>query len=151
MKQDRDSLEVSYARTVLPLARKWRAAADRALAGNDMSAAVGWVLIQVGRLGDDVRQIDLASELDISGASLARSVDRLVAAGLVERHADPEDGRVNRIRLTEKGATRLETIEAALAEVRRGLLAGLSDSDLARAMQVSRYVASAFDRSDNGR
>ena len=148
MTDDRESLEVSYARTVLPLARKWRAAADRALAGNDMSAAVGWVLIQVGRLGDDVRQIDLAGELDISGASLARTIDRLVAAGLVERHADPHDARVNRIRLTEQGSARLATIEAALAATRRALLAGLPDADLARAVDVARYVAAAFDRND---
>jgi MarR family transcriptional regulator for hemolysin len=100
------ALESSYARTLLPLARMWRQAADRALSGMGLSASIGWALIQVGRLGNDARQTDLANELDVTQASLVRSLDQMVKGGLVERHRDTDDARVSRIRLTPHGRTR---------------------------------------------
>lgn len=146
MKQTRPALEAAYARTLLPLARNWRQAADRALANLDVSAACGWALIQVDRLGDDVRQTDLARELDITQPSLVRLIDQLAVAAMVERRVDSADGRVSRIRLTERGRTQASVIENALAGVRSELLAGLSDTDLAAALTVARHVETAIGR-----
>lgn len=151
MKTDRRLLESSYARTLLPLARNWRQAADRALANLDVSAACGWALIQVERMGDDVRQTDLARELDISSPSLVRLIDQLSAAGMVDRHVDAADGRVSRIRLTDKGLTQSHIIEEALAGVRSELLASVSDTDLASALAVAAHVEAAIGRPRAGR
>jgi MarR family transcriptional regulator for hemolysin len=142
----RPALESSYARTLLPLARMWRQAADRALSGMGLSASMGWALIQVGRLGDDVRQTDLANQLDVTQASLVRSVDQMVEGGLVERHRDPDDARVSRIRLTPHGRTQVATIEAALETLRRTMLEGVSDADLATALRVAERVGARFQR-----
>ena len=149
MTSPRTVLESAYARTLLPLAKMWRQAADRALRDMNVSASTGWALVQVGRLGDDVRQTDLASELDVTGASLVRSIDQMVAADLVERRRDPADARVSRIRLTDRGRTLVTTIEAKFTTLRHEMLEGVTDDDLATALRVAEQLGARFmaDRS----
>jgi DNA-binding MarR family transcriptional regulator len=53
---------------------------------------------------DGLRISELGNDALLSQAGLSRLVARLVANGLVERVADPVDGRAARIRLTAAGA-----------------------------------------------
>ncbi len=144
MTSPRAVLESAYARTLLPLAKMWRQAADRALRDMNVSASTGWALVQVGRLGDDVRQTDLAQQLDVTQASLVRSIDQMTAAGLVERRRDPADARVSRIRLTEHGRALVTTIEAKFASLRAAMLDDVSDDDLATALRVAERLGARF-------
>jgi DNA-binding MarR family transcriptional regulator len=48
--------------------------------------------------------------------SAVELIDRAVAAGLVARQADSEDGRTVRIALTARGRERLETLAASHLE-----------------------------------
>ncbi|MES2421174.1 MAG: MarR family transcriptional regulator [Pseudomonadota bacterium] len=144
MTSPRAVLESAYARTLLPLAKMWRQAADRALRDMNVSASTGWALVQVGRLGDDVRQTDLASQLDVTQASLVRSIDQMTAAGLVERRRDPADARVSRIRLTAHGRALVTTIEAKFATLRAAMLDDVSDADLATALRVAERLGARF-------
>jgi MarR family transcriptional regulator for hemolysin len=140
MKSDRYWLEASFGRRVLPMSRRWRAAADRALADCGVSGAAGWALLHVGRLGDEVRQGELVAELDMQGASVVRVLDQLEAAALLMRAADPSDRRTNRIRLTEAGRVLVDRIEEALAALRRDLTEGVPDSALAIAEGVLELI-----------
>ena len=149
MMSERSNVEAAYARTLLPLARMWRQSADRALSGFGLSASGGWTIVQVGRLGDDVRQTDLASELDVSAASLVRVVDQLVAAELVDRQRDDVDARVSRVRLTERGRALVAKIEAAFEALRREMLADGADADLATALRVAEQLEARFTRKRN--
>ncbi|RKE44650.1 MULTISPECIES: MarR family transcriptional regulator [unclassified Sphingomonas] len=144
MTSARATLESAYARTLLPLAKMWRQAADRALRDMNVSASTGWALVQVGRLGDDVRQTDLAQQLDVTQASLVRSIDQMTAAGLVERRRDPADARVSRIRLTEHGRALVTTIEAKFASLRAAMLDDVSHDDLATALHVAERLGARF-------
>ena len=144
MTSPRAVLESAYARTLLPLAKMWRQAADRALRDMNVSASTGWALVQVGRLGDDVRQTDLAQQLDVTQASLVRSIDQMTAAGLVERRRDPADARVSRIRLTQHGRALVTTIEAKFASLRAAMLDDVSDDDLATALRVAERLGARF-------
>lgn len=137
---DRYVLEAGFGRRILPLARRWRAAADRALADCGVSNAAGWALLHVSRLGDDLRQGDLVTELDMQGASVVRVLDQLEAAALLRRAQDPADRRTNRIRLTDEGRALVERIEEALAALRRDLMEGVPDSALAIADGVLQLI-----------
>ncbi len=110
----------------------------------NVSASTGWALVQVGRLGDDVRQTDLAQQLDVTQASLVRSIDQMSAANLVERRRDPVDARVSRIRLTDHGRALVTTIEAKFASLRAGMLDDVSDDDLATALRVAERLGARF-------
>ena len=140
MKSNRYWLEQSFGRRILPLSRRWRAAADRALADCGVSSAAGWALLHVGRLGDDVRQGELVAELDTQGASVVRVLDQLEAAALLTRAADPSDRRTNRIRLTETGRALVDRIEEALEALRRDLMEGVPDAALAVADSVLQLI-----------
>lgn len=146
MKSEQSLLEAGYARTLLPLARMWRQAADRALSSTGVSASKGWVLAQVSRLGDDVRQTDLANELDLTAASLIRLLNLITASGMVERHRDPTDARVSRIRLTSKGQEAVAEIEDSLATLRGDMLSGIIEDDLTVALRVTEPLATRFQR-----
>ena len=63
---------------------------------------------------------DVAASLLLRHHSAVGLVDRAVAAKLVERHADSEDQRIVRLRLTGLGARRLRQLAGLhLAELRR--------------------------------
>jgi MarR family transcriptional regulator for hemolysin len=151
MERDRISLEALYARTLLPVARKWRQGADRSLAGMGVSASSGWALVMVSRLGDNVRQTDLAAHLDISTPSLVRILDSMVAGELVDREQDGTDKRVSRVRLTEKGRALVTSIEEVFTGIRHDMLVGISDEDLRSAILVAEHLEAGFARERGGR
>jgi MarR family transcriptional regulator for hemolysin len=140
MNKDRPQAEAELARLLIPIARRWRAEADRAVADFGLSDATGWVLLHVFRLGDGVRQSELAAAVDVQGASLVRLIDQLERAGLVERRVDAQDRRANRVLLTGEGRLMAGRIEQALGLIRHELLDGVTDADLAAANRVLRLL-----------
>ncbi len=148
MNISRHQLEADYVRRLLPSGRHWQRAADRALAEIDMSAATGWPILHLGRMGDGVRQSAIAQALEVEDASLVRQLNTLTEAGLVERKPDPADRRANVLALTAKGHAMYEQIEAIAAQIRSHVLAGISDAELATALSVLDRVTAALDRGD---
>lgn len=66
----------------------------------------------------------------VHGSSVTYLVDRLEEAGRVERVADPGDGRVSLVRLTDEGRRVIDRAARALAEGGFGSLAALDDGEL---------------------
>jgi DNA-binding MarR family transcriptional regulator len=73
----------------------------------DMS--LGWydVLVQLSDAGGRLRMSELADAVLLSRSNCTRLVDRMDAAGLVARQADPDDARVRWAVLTDAGLDRL--------------------------------------------
>jgi MarR family transcriptional regulator for hemolysin len=144
MESPRAKAEASIARNVMPLARWWRAEADRTLSELGLSHASGWVLLQVGRLGDAVRQSDLAAAVDMRGASLVRLIDLLEGDELIARKVEERDRRINRIHLTDTGRVLVGRIETALQAVRQTALEGIDDEALEITAGVLDQLAARF-------
>ncbi len=111
-------------------ARLLRTYADQRARELDMTRAQWAVLVRLQRC-EGVKQSELAEALDLAPITLARLLDKLGAAGLVDRRDDETDRRANRLYLTEKATPTLERLgqlgEAMLAKA----LAGLDDVDIA--------------------
>jgi len=75
---------------------------------------------------EGINQSALADVLDIEPITLVRLLDRLEAAGWVERRPDPNDRRARLLYLTEKAHPVLERLWALGAETREEAMAGLS-------------------------
>jgi MarR family transcriptional regulator for hemolysin len=118
------------------LQRAYGAAADRAVAHVGLSHALAWPLISIGRLGGGVRPGAVAESLGIESASVVRSIEQLVQAGLAERRDDPADGRAKTLHLTDAGHAAWEQIEAALDTLRAALFAGVPDADVEACLRV---------------
>lgn len=58
-----------------------------------------WRMIATIRMIEGATQAQLAQRLEINSVTAGRIIDRLEAAGHVERRADPEDRRANRLYL----------------------------------------------------
>ena len=80
---------------------------------------------------EGVCQRDLAERLDLQPMTLARSLDQLVAAGLVERRTDPADRRAFRIFLCPPAKPVLARIRRDIDAIAREALAGFSADEAA--------------------
>jgi DNA-binding MarR family transcriptional regulator len=78
------------------------------------------------KLGDGMTQTELASLLDIEPMTLSRHVDRMEAAGLVERRSCPNDRRARRVVITDKARALVEPMRARALAVYEEAQAGLS-------------------------
>ena len=77
-----------------------------------------------------ITQSELAQRLLVTKGNVCGLIDRLEAAGLVVRRADPADRRANRLFLTPRGAALLaETLPTHLAIIQE-ILGGLRGSEL---------------------
>jgi DNA-binding MarR family transcriptional regulator len=63
--------------------------------------------------GQPIRVSDLAALLDVERSTVSRRVTELVALGLVDRAADPDDGRAAALTLTRAGQRALTRIQDA--------------------------------------
>jgi DNA-binding MarR family transcriptional regulator len=103
----------------------------------------------------------LAEEPGISNASLARRsfvtaqtmnqiLVRLEAAGLVERQAHPEHGRVLQAYLTEKGEKLRQECAKRVDVIEERMMAGLSEEESLALLELLRECSVALRQEDNG-
>ncbi|HTE37938.1 MAG TPA: MarR family transcriptional regulator [Reyranella sp.] len=115
---------------VARIARRLRQAVDAELRLIGLTEATWRPLVYVRRLGDGVRQKELATALSIEGPSLVRLLDNLERRGFIERREDETDRRARGIHLTRSGrelAVRAAKIGGA---IQGRLLAGVPLADL---------------------
>jgi DNA-binding MarR family transcriptional regulator len=85
--------------------------------------AIGqWAVLMFLWARDGMSQAELSRVVAIEPPTMVRTIDRMVRDGLVTRDPDPDDGRVTRIRLTERGRSlRDELVPKAAALNARNL------------------------------
>jgi MarR family transcriptional regulator, transcriptional regulator for hemolysin len=125
----------SFAYEVVETARAIRRDFDRRAAILGTTRAQWRVLAKLAHR-DGQRQVELADSLDVEPITLARMVDRLAEAGLVERRADTSDRRAWRIHLVDKAKPVIAELQALADVFHRDVLAGIDDSDRELAQTV---------------
>ena len=130
--------------------------------------SVGWALVQAARLhrsrmGDKLGELglfagqeqvlqalaatglmtmgELANVLRVRPPTASKTVSRLAALHLVERHAEPDDARIVRVKLTEEGQRKAAAIEQRLGRCRGRALGGFDAKDRKRLRKLLRRVA----------
>jgi DNA-binding MarR family transcriptional regulator len=130
--------------------------------------SVGWALVQAARLhrsrmGDKLGELglfagqeqvlqalaaegamtmgELAALLHVRPPTASKTVSRLSALKLVERRAEPGDGRVVRVRLTQEGERKAALIEKLWEEVEAEFLDGFDPKDRKRLRKFLRKIA----------
>ena len=102
------------------------------------------VLYTLSKGLDPLRLGDLNRHVLLSQPALSRLVDRLAERGLVERCADPADGRGVRLSLTDAGRVVQRRIGRQHARgVARAMTAGLTAAELAQLETICRKLAAA--------
>lgn len=111
------------------VSRLRRVTYDRELAPLGITRSQWWVLAFISR-NDGLPQTQLAHELDVGKVALGSLIDRLQAAGFVERRADEKDRRVKRVFLTETAFELIKKIGPINDSFNARILKGIPREDL---------------------
>ncbi len=84
------------------------------------------VIAQLSR-NEGINQVTLADILEIQPISLARLIDRMQAAGLIERRPDPRDRRAVQLYLTKDAQPILGALRKQAAETQRHALGAMTE------------------------
>jgi MarR family transcriptional regulator for hemolysin len=127
------------------ISRRLRQAVDAELRVFGLTEATWRPLAYVGRLGEGVRQKELAAALGIEGPSLVRLLDGLERRGLIERRESDADRRARGIYLTPAGRDLQKRVARTSAAIQRRLLASIAPADLDVCVRVFRAIELALD------
>jgi DNA-binding MarR family transcriptional regulator len=121
------------------VSRLRRAAVDRALKPLGVTRAQWWVLAFLSRR-DGMTQTALATDLDMTKVAIGGLLDRMEAAGFVERRADRNDGRARRVYLTRTGTKMVSDIRDSVEAVELEMVGSISDEALTQAADTLRTL-----------
>ena len=96
---------------------------------NGVTAAQSGLLFVLGQR-DGVLIGEAGAALDLGPPGISGLVDRMTAASLIRRRADPDDGRAWRLWLTPAGRAALAQSKAGLAEINARLTDGFSEAEI---------------------
>jgi MarR family transcriptional regulator for hemolysin len=137
---------------LMDVARMLRTYADQRARQFGISRAQWVVLLRLDR-SEGLKQSELAEILDLQPISLTRLLDRLADNGLIERRADPNDRRANRLYLTPAARPLLEQLVALGTSLMDEVLAGLDgeahDRLLSDLLLMKDNLRSAISRQSN--
>ena len=94
-----------------------------------VTAAQSGLLFVLGQR-DGVLMGEAGAALDLGPPGISGLVDRMTAASLIRRRADPEDGRAWRLWLTPAGRAALAQSKAGLAEINARLTDGFTEAEI---------------------
>jgi MarR family transcriptional regulator for hemolysin len=104
-----------------------------------ISRAQWTVLVRLERT-EGLKQSELAEILDLQPISLTRLLDRLDENGLIERRADPNDRRVNRLYLQPAARPLLEQLAVLSESLMATVLEGIEPESMERMLRDLRQV-----------
>jgi DNA-binding MarR family transcriptional regulator len=117
--------------------RLQRFVAARTKAGGVTSAQSGLLFVLGKR--DGALMGEAGATLDLGPPGISGLAERMVEAGLIDKRADPDDGRASRLWLTAAGRKALARTKAGVAELNARLTEGFSDAEIDI---VSRWLTS---------
>ena len=106
--------------------QRWMAARQQ---NSGVTSTQAGLLFILGKR-DGVLMGEAAAALDLGPPGISGLVDRMTAANLIKRRADPDDGRAWRLWLTPAGRTAMAESKAGLAEVNARLTDGFTDAEI---------------------
>jgi DNA-binding MarR family transcriptional regulator len=133
--------------TIAELQRLMRRVYDRRAAGLGLTRAQWLALSRIGR-AEGLTQADLAQQLDLDAIAVGRVVDRLEAAGFVERRADPGDRRCWRLHLAPKSDAVMADMKLIADRLRDDILDGVDPEEFATTPRVLGKVRETLNKLD---
>jgi len=121
--------DLSLAFLIHDVGRKFRHRFDLRARALGVTRPQWRTLLSIAR-NEGTTQSEIAEMIEVERITLCRMVDRLSAAGLVERRADPQDRRVWRLHLMPKARSIVSKLNAIGAEIEEEILAALSPAEL---------------------
>ena len=138
-----EELDPALASVLVPLglaSRRIKAVVERE---TEMSAP-GWFTLSTLGKEDGISQGDICQRFDLDPSRLTRLSQTLEREGMIRRKRDPEDNRVVRMYLTEKGRGKLRHLPQLSEELGRRIRGVLSDEELKELRRMLVVLAQAM-------
>ncbi len=137
---------------MLHIGRKRRQIVENTMGNMLLTPSQHYVLIQLKYKGCMPSQAQIAAVLNVSPASMARTVKSLDALGYIQRSSCDSDSRRNEISLTEKGEQALEKSQALFRTLDERSFAGFSEEELAQfSSMLERILENLLDMEEEKR
>jgi DNA-binding MarR family transcriptional regulator len=120
---------------VTKLAKAHRALVGDALAELGLHLGQDLLLEQLWRQ-DGLTQSALVARLGVEPPTVTKMLQRLERAGLLRRERDPDNARLWRVYLTERGRELQQPVRDLRRQVERRLLTGLSEAERERLLAL---------------
>jgi MarR family transcriptional regulator for hemolysin len=127
------------------LHNRWRRLLNEELHALGLTDANWRPLFHLGRLGDGLKQKELADAMFIEGPSLVRLLDNLERNALIMRVDDLSDRRCKLIHMTEAGRAIYEQAVKVNQRLATTLLADLDDAEAATCFTVFERLSQRMD------
>lgn len=117
------------------------------------SPMILFILDHHGNEGEIASQRELAEALRVSPATIATSLKSLERLGYVEKKADEQDGRRNRVIITEKGKVAVKQCFELFDEIDRRMTVGISQQERQTFIRLQKKMLdnlSAWDKDEKG-
>jgi MarR family transcriptional regulator, transcriptional regulator for hemolysin len=141
--------DASFAYTMHDVTCLFRKHFDRRAIRFDLTRAQ-WRALKAIRRREGLSQTELAEFLEMEAIAVGRVLDRLAAAGFLERRADPKDRRRWCLHLTAKAHDVTDDMEVLASELRQEALAGVSQTDFEAFERVLAKIRSNLTAIDPG-
>jgi DNA-binding MarR family transcriptional regulator len=99
---------------------------------------------------EGLRQTELAEFLEMEPIAVGRVIDRLQAAGFVERRHDPKDRRAWRLHTTEQARVIVDDMELIARDLRKDATVGIDYDELEQALAVINRIKENLLALDQG-
>ncbi len=93
---------------------------------------------------------EMAEFLNVTPATLTNKIKRMEKAGLVIRKRDPDDERISRIYMTEKGRGHINQVKVSIGEIENVLLKGFSEAEIEDMREKLRRILRNISECDCG-
>ena len=113
-----------------------------------VTSAQSGLLFVLGKR-DGVLFGEAGAALDLGPPGISGLAERVVEAGLIEKRADPDDGRASRLWLPGAGRKALARTRAGVAELNARLTEGFSDAEIDIVSRWLTSLQSKFPRGDD--
>ena len=104
-----------------------------------------WKVILVLNIMDGLTQKEIAEKINIDGSTLVPVIDKMEQSGLVERRTDSKDRRNNRIYLTKKSESTVDSIITIVLQLRKIIYSGITDDQINTTRNVLKILIKNSD------
>ena len=104
-----------------------------------------WKVILVLNIMDGLTQKEIAEKINIDGSTLVPVIDKMEQSGLVERRTDSKDRRNNRIYLTKKSESTVDSIITIVLQLRKIIYSGITDDEINTTRNVLKILIKNSD------
>jgi DNA-binding MarR family transcriptional regulator len=140
----RDTSSLALPHAITRLFREQNRLHGRALAPFGLSTEQAHLLLVLWELGP-LSMTELGREVALSSGTLSTAVDRMEAAGLVKRVADPEDRRAVRVEATKWPKEQRTNLMTVLLANEARMFAPLSEEERATLYDLIARVLNALE------